>query len=205
MRAACGPEDLVTVDGNALLSPASPAGPVRVDFRTVFPNQISRRGVERLNDVVGIRQVHDPVVHKRRRLLRAPVSSMAHDHASWSWPTLPRSISSSGLYPHALSVRLQLSQSPGAGLRSVSSVTGRKSVTCAGRPGLPSNTTIESGTRDRRIIGCSSHSTVQPGTGHCSWDHGPLRLMPMKFRLKIVRVAATPQANPGSHPRRSAA
>ena len=47
-------------------------------------------------------------------------------------------------------------------LRSVSSVTGRKSVTCAGRPQLPSNTTIESGTRDRTIIGCSSHSTVQP-------------------------------------------
>ena len=65
-----GPEDLVVVDGDTLLRPASPAHRLGVDFRTVFPDQISRRAIEGLNDAVGVRQVHDPVVHEGRRLLR---------------------------------------------------------------------------------------------------------------------------------------
>ena len=131
----------------------------------------------------------------------APDSSIAHDHASWSWPTLSRSISSSGLYPQALSVRLQLSQSPGAGLRSVSSVTERKSVTWAMRPGLPSNNA-----RKRRLgIALSSVAPPIPRfnrDGTLFPENEPHGHITTRLRLKIVAVAATPQATPGSHPRR---
>src|SRR6266850_1176499 len=49
---------------------------------------------------------------------------IAHDHASCSWPTFWRVIWFNGLYPQPSSVRRQLSQSSGLGLRSIASVTG---------------------------------------------------------------------------------
>src|SRR5712691_11899474 len=68
-------EYLVSVDRDVSLDPvafASPSGRL-CPPRTIFPKQISRRSVQRLNDAVRVRQVHNPVVDKWRSLLSARV------------------------------------------------------------------------------------------------------------------------------------
>src|SRR6266853_1646872 len=68
-------EYLVSVDRDVSLDPvafASPSGRL-CPPRTIFPKQISRRSVQRLNDAVRVRQVHNPVVDKWRSLLSACV------------------------------------------------------------------------------------------------------------------------------------
>src|SRR5216683_63977 len=68
-------EYLVSVDRDVSLDTvafASPSGRL-CPPRTIFPKQISRRSVQRLNDAVWIRQIHDPLVDKWRSLLSARV------------------------------------------------------------------------------------------------------------------------------------
>jgi hypothetical protein len=92
----------------------------------ILPDQIPGGRVQRLHDACSGWEEHDAVVDDRRRLVGT--RCMAHDHASWSWPTFCRLIWSSGLYPQPLSVRRQFTQSPGSGLRSCWSVIGLKSL-----------------------------------------------------------------------------
>src|SRR5229473_1920148 len=66
-------EYLVSVDRDVSLDPvafASPSGRL-CPPRTIFPKQISRRSVQRLNDAVRVRQVHNPVVDNWRSFLSA--------------------------------------------------------------------------------------------------------------------------------------
>ncbi len=53
-----------------------------VSSGAILPDQIAGCGIERLNDAARIRQIHDAVVDERRSACCAPVSSIAHDHAS---------------------------------------------------------------------------------------------------------------------------
>src|ERR1700739_3616300 len=70
MSIACRSEYFVSVDRDVSLNPVALAA---CPCRAVFPKQVSRRGVQRLDDPVRVRQVHGPVVDKRRSLLSACV------------------------------------------------------------------------------------------------------------------------------------
>src|SRR6267143_5067410 len=99
-------EYFISVDRDVSLDPVALAAS---PCRAVFPKQVSRRGVQRLDAAVRVRQIHDPVVDKWRSLLSACVIHR------------PRPSELKSLYipcvdlikravTHALSVRLQLSQ-----------------------------------------------------------------------------------------------
>src|ERR1700674_3084032 len=69
-------EYLVSVDRDVSLDAVALAAGTSgrlCPLRTIFPKQVSRRGVQRLNDAVRVRQIHDPVVDKWRSLLSACV------------------------------------------------------------------------------------------------------------------------------------
>src|SRR5438445_2712768 len=69
-------KDFVSIDRDVSLDPvavaASPSGRLR-PLGTILPDQISSRGVQRLNDAARVRQVHDAVVDKWRSFLSAGV------------------------------------------------------------------------------------------------------------------------------------
>src|SRR5712691_7088848 len=69
-------EYLVSVDRDVSLDPVAFAacltGRLR-PFGAKLPDQVSGRSVQRLNDAVWIRQIHDPLVDKWRSLLSARV------------------------------------------------------------------------------------------------------------------------------------
>ena len=75
MCAARRSEDFVAEDRDVLLGAAAlpPRCRGSVAARTVLPDQIPGRRIERLHDVAWVGQVHDAVRHERRRLLRAIV------------------------------------------------------------------------------------------------------------------------------------
>ena len=66
LRVAGCREYLVLVNGD----PAH-RGAVRVRAVAVFPDQIARAAINRLHDVARVVEIDDPVVHERRRLIRA--------------------------------------------------------------------------------------------------------------------------------------
>ena len=78
---AGGGEDAVAEDRDVLLHPAaeSPRA-IAGDLRPVLPDQVAVGGVERLDHAAGMRQVHDPVVDQRRRLLGAGVVHRPRPH-----------------------------------------------------------------------------------------------------------------------------
>src|ERR1700693_727484 len=69
-------EDLVSVDRyvslDAVALAAGNSGRL-CPLGTIFPKQVSRRGVQRLNDAVRVRQGHNPVVDEWRCFLSARV------------------------------------------------------------------------------------------------------------------------------------
>src|ERR1700693_3469272 len=65
-------EDLVSVDRDVSLDAVALAAGTcgrLCPLRTIFPKQVSCRGVQRLDDAVRVRQVHDPVIAETRCLL----------------------------------------------------------------------------------------------------------------------------------------
>ncbi len=86
---------------------------------------------------------------------------MAQLHARRSLEALSAVISRSGLCACASSVRRQFSQSAGGGLWSVASLTGMKSVTCAGA-GDNVSSRAAAVNPSRRIMGTPSHTGSVP-------------------------------------------